>query len=322
MIGGHALSALGLSPGEEDTYRALLEVPDTDVTTLARVLGVAESEVSKSLAALSRAGLAKMVADDRFAAAAPDSSLISLLSDRMDALRRGYDAVGELERVYRDAKARHGTVPGSETVTGAVAVRSRIGQLQDRAREEVCKFVRPPLLTDNTDSCDAAVARGVRFRMLYEKAMLDNPAAMEVVRQAAQKGKQVRFAATLPVKLLIVDGRTVFISEGGDHPVGLVTEHPALVTLALGLFEQIWPTAVPASIDLAPGQLIEPGLSDPDDRLLLSLLLAGLTDQAIAVRLGVGLRTVQRRVRDLMDAAGVDTRIQLGWQASRKGWVA
>jgi hypothetical protein len=30
---------------------------------------------------------------------------------------------------------------------------------------------------------------------------------------------------------------------------------------------------------------------------------------------------VQRRVRDLMDLADVDTRIQLGWHAAKNGWV-
>ena len=33
------------------------------------------------------------------------------------------------------------------------------------------------------------------------------------------------------------------------------------------------------------------------------------------------LRTVQRRIRGLMDTAGVDTRIQLGWYAARAGWA-
>ncbi|GAA4905424.1 sugar-specific transcriptional regulator TrmB [Stackebrandtia albiflava] len=321
---GHSLRALGLTSGEEGAYRALLAVPDSDVTELAASLGTSQSAATGALRTLTQRGLARMVTDERFAAVAPDASLISMLSEQLEALRTGYAAFGELEQVYRDVQARHGVVAGVETVRGAAAMRSRIGQLQDHARHEVCKFVRPPLVTDGDThaSCDAAVRRGVRYRLVYEKAMLDDPTAMATVRRAADQGKQVRFAATLPVKLMLVDGRTALISEA-DQPVALVTEHPSLVRLASGLFEQVWPTAVPAAGGVSAGDVAgESGLADPDDRLLLSLLLAGLTDQAIAVRLGVGLRTVQRRVRDLMDAAGVDTRIQLGWQASRKGWVA
>ncbi|MFN8167867.1 MAG: hypothetical protein U0S36_03690 [Candidatus Nanopelagicales bacterium] len=46
-----------------------------------------------------------------------------------------------------------------------------------------------------------------------------------------------------------------------------------------------------------------------------------MTDQALAGQLGLSLRTVQRRIRVLMDKAGVDTRIQLGWYAGRANWA-
>ena len=54
---------------------------------------------------------------------------------------------------------------------------------------------------------------------------------------------------------------------------------------------------------------------------VLALLLGGLTDQAVAGQLGLSLRTVQRRISQLMIKAGVATRIQLGWYAARKGWA-
>ncbi|MFI6539242.1 helix-turn-helix transcriptional regulator [Nonomuraea sp. NPDC050547] len=48
---------------------------------------------------------------------------------------------------------------------------------------------------------------------------------------------------------------------------------------------------------------------------------AKLTDEAVAGRLGLSLRTLQRRIRQLMDLAGVRTRVQLGWQAAQRGWA-
>lgn len=54
---------------------------------------------------------------------------------------------------------------------------------------------------------------------------------------------------------------------------------------------------------------------------MLALVLAGLTDEAAASRLGVSRRTVQRRIAELMAKAGVDSRIQLGWHAARRGWA-
>ena len=53
----------------------------------------------------------------------------------------------------------------------------------------------------------------------------------------------------------------------------------------------------------------------------MTLLLAGLTDQAIAGQLDTSLRTVQRRIHALMQHARAETRIQLGWHAARNGWA-
>jgi hypothetical protein len=57
------------------------------------------------------------------------------------------------------------------------------------------------------------------------------------------------------------------------------------------------------------------------DRQILSLMLAGLTDQAVATQLDLSLRTVQRRLRHLQDLAGVKSRMQLGWYAGRHSWA-
>ncbi|WP_211354480.1 helix-turn-helix domain-containing protein [Stackebrandtia albiflava] len=55
----------------------------------------------------------------------------------------------------------------------------------------------------------------------------------------------------------------------------------------------------------------------PADQLeLLRLLATGLSDQAIGRRLDLSRRTVQRRVRSLMDSFGVQTRFQLGMRAA------
>lgn len=47
-----------------------------------------------------------------------------------------------------------------------------------------------------------------------------------------------------------------------------------------------------------------------------------MTDASVAKQLDLGLRTVQRRVKGLMELAGVTTRLQLGWHAYEKGWVS
>jgi DNA-binding NarL/FixJ family response regulator len=50
-------------------------------------------------------------------------------------------------------------------------------------------------------------------------------------------------------------------------------------------------------------------------------LLAGLTDHAVANQLGLSMRSVQRRIRVLMDLVTAETRLQLGFHAARRGWL-
>jgi DNA-binding NarL/FixJ family response regulator len=96
------------------------------------------------------------------------------------------------------------------------------------------------------------------------------------------------------------------------HPSGLLD---ALVHL----FDMVWASA--RELLPATGLADRPtdGIDEMDARLL-TLLLAGLTDQAIAGQLGISARTVQRRVSALMARAQVATRFALGHEAARRGW--
>jgi DNA-binding NarL/FixJ family response regulator len=60
---------------------------------------------------------------------------------------------------------------------------------------------------------------------------------------------------------------------------------------------------------------------DRRDARILSLLSDGRSDSTIARESGVSLRTVERRVRSLMDRLGAKTRFQAGVQAARRGWI-
>jgi DNA-binding NarL/FixJ family response regulator len=85
------------------------------------------------------------------------------------------------------------------------------------------------------------------------------------------------------------------------------------------LFELFWERGMPAAGEPAgAGNAWRPSEAD---RTLLLLLTAGATDEAIARRLGVSLRTARRRLAELMHTAGVQTRFQLGMVAGRQGWT-
>ena len=117
---------------------------------------------------------------------------------------------------------------------------------------------------------------------------------------------------------LLRNRRHVGVSFAASHFI-----HLGLVASLVAPFESVWRDAWPLVLATPGTDEIAEMQGGPDelDLQILSLLLAGASDARVARQLDVGLRTVQRRVRALMDATGATTRIQLGWVAHEKGWV-
>ena len=98
----------------------------------------------------------------------------------------------------------------------------------------------------------------------------------------------------------------------------LVVRQQALIAGFTLLFEALWERAM-----AVPGLDGSVNAEDrtSDRRLLLDQLANGAKDEQIARALGLSLRTVRRRVADILDELGVDSRFQAGVEAVRRGWV-
>jgi DNA-binding NarL/FixJ family response regulator len=60
----------------------------------------------------------------------------------------------------------------------------------------------------------------------------------------------------------------------------------------------------------------------PEEELIvLRLVVDGLTDHAIAHKLGISVITVRRRIRSLRDRVGAPTRLKAAVIAARRGWL-
>lgn len=319
---------LGLSAEESLAYRDLVAVASTTGDELAVRLSVSPADADRVLRALEVHGLVARSGNDsrRYVAEPPSIALGALLARRQDEVRIAELELGRLDEVYRNASAGRGPTDVIDVVRGADAVRQRFEQVQLGARAEVLAFVKPPVTVttaqDNTAE-DQAVARGVQYRIVIERTMLDADATtVHQASEAARAGERVRVADSVPLKLVVIDRRLAYLpiaSEPGRAAAGALLVHESgLLDALVALFEAVWERATPlvSSPDQVPGGMAKD--LDEVDAQVLSLLLAGLTDQAVASHLTLSLRTVQRRVRYLMDWAGVETRVQLGWQAARR----
>lgn len=318
------LQALGLDQAEERAYRALIDLGAAVPEVLADRLRVSGAEAWSLVRRLTALGLAAPSGADpgRYVVSAPDVALRAMLVQRRDELRRTELAVSELTELYRRNSGGRAVSDLVEVVTGAGATRQRFEQLQRGAEREVLAFVtRSPAVTTAEENLaeDAAVRRGVRYRVIIERALLSQRDGLRRAELAAAQGEEVAVLDSLPMKLVVADRATALVplTAAGREPGAIVVHSSGLLDALTSLFDWAWSRAT--AFGLAPDGRRN-GIAAADTRIL-TLLFAGLTDEAAAKQLGLSPRTVQRRVRHLMDLSGAVTRIQLGRHATERGWV-
>ncbi|WP_427919176.1 helix-turn-helix transcriptional regulator [Streptomyces sp. cg40] len=322
------LGAIGLDEAHESAYRALVSVGAADVPDLARRLTIGEYDTERALRRLELHGLAAQstARPGRWVAAPPGVALGALLTQQRHELEKAELTAALLAEEYRATAAETAVHDLVEVVTGAAAVTRRFLQLQLGASDEVCALVtgKPVAVTGmENDAEEQAAGRGVRYRVVIERAVLDLPDGRTELAAALGRGEQVRVVDRVPTKLVVADRALALVplTSHGSEPAALVVHASGLLELLCGLFESVWRDAHPLHLSASGAAEQEPDGPDGTDLEVLSLLLAGLTDASVAKQLDLGLRTVQRRVKRLMELTGVTTRLQLGWHAYERGWV-
>ncbi|MFE3185383.1 helix-turn-helix domain-containing protein [Streptomyces violascens] len=324
------LGAIGLDETQESAYRALVAVGAAEVSDLAHRLALPENETERALRRLERQGLAAQSSarTGRWVAAPPGVALGALLTQQRHELDRAELAAALLAAEYRAEAAEPAVHDLVEVVTGASAVAHRFHQLQLGAAEEVCALVtgKPVAVTGmDNESEERASIRGVAYRVVIEREVLSLPAGIVELSAALGRDEQVRTVDRVPTKLVVADRSLAMVplTGRGAEPAALVVHASGLLESLMGLFEAVWKDALPLRLGGAGRGIVEEAHGpDATDLEILSLLLAGMTDASAAKQLELGLRTVQRRVKGLMELTGVTTRLQLGWHAYERGWVA
>lgn len=294
------LAAIGLSAAEATAYELLVArspaaPPDLDALwdrpePLADVLAALES---RDLVCRTAAG---------YVAQPPDVALDVLLLAEEQQHRAARAHADALAGAYQGVAH----VPDStvERVTGPLAVHQRLAAICRSAHRDLRWLARPGACQDQDEVAATTLrlmARGVSCRTVYERGMLDETGARDRVDRVTAAGAQVRVARALPTALYLADDRMALLPFGRDE--ALVAYPGSILDAFDALFEALWTSAVPTQ-------------GAPMDAGLVEILLTGDTDAAVARQLGVGHRTVARRIADLMDQLGAHTRFQAGVQAA------
>ncbi|WP_404385502.1 hypothetical protein LL946_05295 [Knoellia locipacati] len=227
----------------------------------------------------------------------------SRIEERLRDLRQIRNLLGRLTESTSST-----STPGVEPISDEMAptvVQRLIHESSGILRNLVMVVDAGPALDDTTMRDNQQwIAEGNVQRTIYPAHSLDTPQGLQWLRSWSTVGEEQRLLPEIASEYAVFgDVGAVALRQWGDVSSGYVLiRDPLLISTLAAYFDLAWEHA----------HAVPYAASVPGDERLVELLGMGLKDEAIARFLGVGLRTVRRRVAALMSIHGVDTRFQLG----------
>ncbi|MGH3506225.1 MAG: LuxR C-terminal-related transcriptional regulator [Nocardioidaceae bacterium] len=319
-----SLGVLGVHDASERVYRYVLRNPGSQQPSICDGVGITPDELADLLAPLIERRLVR-VTSEGVRPEPPDVAIGRLVNSELKRLARTEERLVAAQNEIALYASEHAV--GQRSGTEPVPLdRVPVAELGDVMRVLIANvrtemlFFRPdqwylPTGAAADEAVVQAIREGASSRAIYPARIMDE--WPESVLARARAGEQIRVVPELPSRLAVFGSETAIVPEswGGESGGRLVIRQPGIVSACVALFEQMWIHAVTV-----------PGLGERDfdtdvRRQLLELLAAGVKDEQISRALGLSLRTVRRRIADLMAELGVDSRFQAGMEAVRRGWL-
>jgi DNA-binding CsgD family transcriptional regulator len=212
--------------------------------------------------------------------------------------------------VAQFAEPGFGDECGGRVLRGRQDIAAAAARLLDTATREVRQYDVPGPVgrPDIGEGARVRPSRGIRHRVVVDDS---------ATRPTHRWGVEQRSLPRVPFRMLIADSEAALVGRGPEE--SLLVGPSLLLDVLVDGFESVWNLATPVDRP-AHHALAQPAVTD-EDRRLLAVMAAGATDQAISRQLHISVRTVQRRVRALMDRLDAGTRFQAGMNAAKRGWI-
>ncbi|MFI9118404.1 LuxR C-terminal-related transcriptional regulator [Streptomyces bikiniensis] len=314
-------------------YRILLKRPRAGVAEIAEGLDWTVERARRTLDRLAELTLVRDSSEERgkVRLVNPEFGLATLLQRQERELAQHQQAVAATRLAITQMLTEYDDDSEAQTdevrrYTGLDAINSQIERLAQSAESSVEVFAPGGAQTEAALEAArpldrAAVERGVRVRYVYLDSVRNDPTTLNYARWLHDIGGEVRVLPQLPPRMIIFDRRAAIVPidpEAAARGV-LILRGAGVVTALVSLFRQTWARAEPLG-----GSRVETsdahGLTR-QEQAVLDLLFEGHTDDVVARKLGVSVRTGRRITADLMARLGARSRYQAGALAMERGWL-
>jgi len=320
------LGVLGFTAHAERLYRLVLRNSGSTLVALAGLAGLPVGELREHISRFAGSGVVEL-RGDVVVARPPEEALGRLINEearrvqsRADQLELARSLLPSLHVDHLSASARHGLpVPIEVLEDGDLA--QLVRSLSSASSGDLLWLRPDPARIEPGDRVDDwvmdLVRSGRRSRAIYASDELHR--SPELIRARVEAGESVRVLPAVPTRLAVIGGAAALLSErfGVNDGRRLVIRQPSLVTALTVMFEGLWDRAL--AVPALEGADLDEGAGG--QRLLLQQLAGGAKDDQIARALGISVRTVRRRVAELLEDLGATSRFQAGAEAARRGWL-
>ncbi|MFE9443031.1 hypothetical protein ACFYO2_29485 [Streptomyces sp. NPDC006602] len=175
--------------------------------------------------------------------------------------------------------------------------------------------MRPEALRDLPELGAELFERDTELHMLCQHVTRFDPELRGELGLVEEQGGLVRTMETLPGWFLVLSDSLALVPavEGGGV---CVVRDPAMVGVLQSVFTDYWLRARPFSQGGWRGARLE-DVSQEVNAVIIRMLCTGAKDELVAKRLGMSVRTLRRRIADMLGGLGAASRFQAGFEIGR-----
>ncbi|SFD60395.1 regulatory protein, luxR family [Actinopolyspora alba] len=310
---------LGISRSSETVYRAILGSPRSRLSELSECLSYDVERVAEVVEGLRQEGLVADSADEPGAVRAVEPCLaLRALAARRLCATRGIEPVPRPEAVEGLINLREQRRSAREfEMAGLDELAAVVERLVSHAGREVVMLVPESEQTPYEFSRlipEWASRRGLTVRNVWRADAIRSASRRAHSAWLGSQGFEVRVVRSVPLRAVLVDDAVAVV---GDDEEVRVLRGARQVAEVRRIAAELWNSATPVRSDgTSDGGA---GVAGSRHATVLRLLAEGLTDDGIARRTGVSVRTVRNDVASAMSRLDSRSRFQAGVRAARLG---
>ncbi|QYC42696.1 hypothetical protein Nocox_25475 [Nonomuraea coxensis DSM 45129] len=201
-----------------------------------------------------------------------------------------------------------------EYLTGTMEVRGFLKTASDGCREEVLVLQAGGVVEELSDTYVGLVARGVTVRIICQHRNRADVATRMRMKRLTDAGAIIYTVSHVPRSAIVFDRSLVVLFGVGDAEANVARVHnQGIAQFFLDLFNHLWEMATPLEgIDFGYA-----GVADDLQQSIASLMAKGYTDEVVARKLGMSVRSCRRHIATMMRDLDATSRFQAGVQAAR-----